>query len=326
MSMSGFRTFPTPAGGISQVKIELREFQYRLVDVFAERPFTGSSLAVFTDARGLTDETMQAVAQELNRAQTAFVFPSADVAAPPRVRVFTPREELPRAEYPTIGTAFALELERGSENQAKQQRVVFESGDGQISVSSFARVMTVRQPVPELGPEYGDTHAAMAILGLTEADRMQGVPLQAATAIESFLVVPLRNRAALERIRFRMDIWERTVRSFLAPRMLAFTRETDRSGATAKLRVFSPSTGILEDAATESACAPLSAYLVRYGFVALQSPQMLLFEQGAEVGRPSYLHVALERNADSVTAVRVGGQCVSVGTGSLWAPFSMAAQ
>lgn len=85
------------------------------------------------------------------------------------------------------------------------------------------------------------------------------------------------------------------------------------------MRAFTPDVGVTEEAASESACGPLAAYLVRYGFLAAESPQMLIIEQGAELGRPSFLHLAIERDADSVTSVRVGGQCVSVGEGRILA-------
>ena len=83
------------------------------------------------------------------------------------------------------------------------------------------------------------------------------------------------------------------------------------------MRVFSPDVGVLEEAATETACGPLAAYLVRYDLIPSKPSQVLAFEQGAEVDRPSFLHVALESSDREVQAVRVGGQCVSVGEGTI---------
>ncbi|MBN2191286.1 MAG: PhzF family phenazine biosynthesis protein [Polyangiaceae bacterium] len=300
-----------------------REFTYRLIDVFAERPFTGAPLAVFTDARGLDPVGMQIIARELNRPQTAFLFPEPSSEGAPRMRIFTPFGELPAGHYPSIGAAFAMALEQGAQT-TPANRVVFQGEGGPVSVSTFARVMTVRQPAPILGAVYPDTDAALATLGLREDQRMAGVPFQAANGGASYLVMALRNRAALRAIRFRLDIWERTIRRFEGPRIAAFTLETDRAGSTAKLRVFAPDSGVEEEPASETVCGPLAAFLVRYGFLAAESPQMLLLEQGAEVGRPSFLHVAIERNADSVTSVRVGGQCVAVGEGKILAQVTLA--
>src|SRR5437879_246119 len=83
-------------------------------DVFTARALEGNSLAVFPDARGLTDDQMQAIAREMNLSETTFVLPrDAATEREPgiRVRIFTVQEELPFAGHPTLGTAFVL---RGS--------------------------------------------------------------------------------------------------------------------------------------------------------------------------------------------------------------------
>ena len=300
----------------------LRRFRYLLVDVFAESPYTGAAVAVFTDARGLGSETMQSIARELNREQTSFAFPARDPKAHLGVRIFTPELELARAQCSTIATAFALDYERGLEQKRNVERIVFDGTDGPVSVSSFARLLTAAQPNPELGELFSDSDAAIACLGLTHADCMTGEPIQLASSGDPFYIVSIRNRAALRKIRFRRDIWERTLQHTDAPKLIAFTLETERSNSTATMRVFSPDIGVLEQAATEMACGPLAAYLVRYGFVAAESPQLLVFEQGAYVGRPSFLHAVIERDEASVTSLRVGGQCVSVGEGTVIAPVS----
>ena len=83
--------------------------RYVVADVFTDRPLTGNPLAVFTDGRGLDDETMQRVARELNLSETVFVFP-AEQGGTARIRIFTPLQELPFAGHPTLGTAFVLGL------------------------------------------------------------------------------------------------------------------------------------------------------------------------------------------------------------------------
>src|ERR1019366_1274172 len=78
---------------------------YALVDVFAERVLEGNQLAIFTDARGLSTEQMQALARETNLAETTFIVPEEDESQGVRVRIFTVQEELPFAGHPTLGTA-----------------------------------------------------------------------------------------------------------------------------------------------------------------------------------------------------------------------------
>src|SRR5271156_6883205 len=88
-----------------------RRFPFVQLDVFSARPFEGNSLAVFPDARGLSDQEMQAIAKEMNLSETTFILPrdpAIERERGVRVRIFTVQEELPFAGHPTLGTAFAL--------------------------------------------------------------------------------------------------------------------------------------------------------------------------------------------------------------------------
>src|SRR5712671_6661439 len=83
-----------------------REFAFRIVNVFAEERVAGNPLAVFENARGLSDNEMQALALQFNLSETTFILPS-DVADA-RVRIFTPTFEMPFAGHPTLGTAHVV--------------------------------------------------------------------------------------------------------------------------------------------------------------------------------------------------------------------------
>src|SRR5690349_23906883 len=98
-------------GVIRRFFAAMKPYSYRLLDVFTNVPFGGNPLAVFTDARGLSDAQMQSIARELNLSETTFVLPPKDTQNHYWVRMFTPLAELPAGGMPTIGTAFALALE-----------------------------------------------------------------------------------------------------------------------------------------------------------------------------------------------------------------------
>jgi len=86
-------------------------YDFVQLDVFTQTPLTGNPLAVFTDARGLTDKQMQALAREMNLSETTFALPrepELEATYGKRVRIFTTREELPFARHPTLGTALYL--------------------------------------------------------------------------------------------------------------------------------------------------------------------------------------------------------------------------
>ena len=82
--------------------------RYYVVDVFAERPYAGNQLAVVIGTAGLSDETMQQVAAEMNFSETTFVAPEPEANGGYRVRIFTPQREIPMAGHPTVGTAWVL--------------------------------------------------------------------------------------------------------------------------------------------------------------------------------------------------------------------------
>ena len=95
-----------------------RRLPYVLMDVFTDRPLEGNQLAIFTDARGLSTEQMQAIARETNLSETTFIFPrdiEDDHRAGTLVRIFTVQEELPFAGHPTLGTAYFLHRFGGSD-------------------------------------------------------------------------------------------------------------------------------------------------------------------------------------------------------------------
>lgn len=291
-----------------------RRYHYLLVDVFTDARFSGSPLAVFTDARGLGTEAMQRMARELNLGETTFVFPAASAQHDFSVRIFSPRAELPTGGHPTIGTAFALS--RGGDSEPG--RLVFDDRDGPVSVSMLSPVTTTRQALPTFGACYMERHTAAAILSLHADDLVPALPLQAVSSSIPYLLLPIASAQALSKIRFRQDIWERTVRHFEAPHLYAFSTQTDDPASTAKGRAFTPALGVTEMAASESACGPLAAYLLEHGLVSLETEAFMIFEQGSEIGRPSYIHVTAAQAEGRLSEIRVGGQCVVVGEGALF--------
>lgn len=106
---------------------------FKQVDVFTSQGFKGNPVAVVMNADGLTQESMQAIANWTNLSETTFILPATDPNADYRVRIFTPKSELPFAGHPTIGSAFAL-LESGVISPT-DNRVIQECGAGLISLT-----------------------------------------------------------------------------------------------------------------------------------------------------------------------------------------------
>src|ERR1700761_4900955 len=121
-------------------------YEFVTVDVFTDRRFGGNPLAVFPDARGITDGEMQSLAAEFNLSETTFVLPPADPANTARVRIFNRRHEMPFAGHPNVGTAWVLR-DRGD-------KLRFEEIAGLVEVEIADGRPTIAAPQPlSLGAE-----------------------------------------------------------------------------------------------------------------------------------------------------------------------------
>jgi trans-2,3-dihydro-3-hydroxyanthranilate isomerase len=101
-------------------------------DVFTDRRFGGNPLAVVLNGDGLTAEQMQSIAAEFNLAETTFVFPPRDPSHTHKVRIFTPRAELPFAGHPNIGTAFVVAASGSSQERVVNDPLIFEEKAGLV--------------------------------------------------------------------------------------------------------------------------------------------------------------------------------------------------
>src|SRR5689334_23690782 len=128
----------------------MARFSFITVDVFTDRRFGGNPLAVFPDARGLSDADMQALASEFNLSETTFVLPPSDKANTARVRIFNRRHEMPFAGHPNVGTGWVL----ARQGRAKNGMLRFEELAGLVEIEAGADAITIAAPQPlSLGPE-----------------------------------------------------------------------------------------------------------------------------------------------------------------------------
>lgn len=290
-----------------------RRYPFVQLDVFSSRPFEGNSLAVITDARGLTDAEMQAIAKEMNLSETTFILPR-DVAVEQergvRVRIFTVGEELPFAGHPTLGTAFALRGSSGAAEIALDLNVGtipvrFEETPGQPAFGE----MTQKDPV--FGIEH-DREAVVRAAGLNDGDIDPSLPVLTVSTGLPYTVVPLRGLEAIRDL--HVDI--RAASEYLDKADSRFfyfvTRETVDPSARLHARMIFYNG---EDPATGSAAGCCSAWMVACGVA--NSGERVMIEQGIEMKRPSRIFVRAEKKDDRVVNVRVGGNAIEVLRGEL---------
>ncbi|MGA7159010.1 MAG: PhzF family phenazine biosynthesis protein [Acidobacteriaceae bacterium] len=301
-----------------------RTHSYSVLDVFAEGPLEGNPLAVFHDARSLSDEEMQALARETNLSETTFVFPE-DAATEARdgvrVRIFTTQEELPFAGHPTLGTATWLYLNRPALRDA--QRVTLKLNVGPVPVEFEEQRMGVPGLVATMtqkDPKFGEVHdrAEIArVLGLEAEDlSAEHAPQTVSTGLP-FCMVMLRSMEAAGRLRLS----PREAQEWAARHngeffyCIARVGDDEASGATwhARMQFYGG-----EDPATGSAAGCCISWLVKAGLVAADVG--VVIEQGIEIGRPSRITVRASREGERVHSVRVSGRTICVAEGRFFLP------
>jgi trans-2,3-dihydro-3-hydroxyanthranilate isomerase len=282
----------------------MRGFRYVVCDVFTDVPLAGNQLAVFTDARDLDPLTMQALAREMAFSETVFVLPPQAEDADVRIRIFTPRAELPFAGHPTLGSAFVL----GGPLQKIVIRI--ETGAGVVPVElerEGAQIVFgwMEQPLPRW-QSYERPEELFAALGVSGS----GLPVEAYTNGPTFVYVELESAAAVAALapdlNMLVQILEDGVSCFA------------RADGGWKTRMFAPADGVPEDPATGSAAGPLAVHLARHGRIAFG--EEIVISQGVELLRPSTLYARVEGEGDRIDRVLVGGSAKIVARGEFRLP------
>lgn len=301
---------------------------YLHYDVFTSTPFEGNQLAVFTDARGMSAATMQALAREMNFSESTFVLPPESPGTDVRMRIFTPGSELPMAGHPTIGTTFALAdtgvIEPGRERFVfglgvgpTPVELTWSSASSEPSVLDFAwmdqQLPIVREPS---SPEVDIVRA----IGLSAAARADGLPIEEISCGVPFLYVPLASRAAVDDAEPDLAALRGLRSAFADGRnaVFLFAVEPEGSEVTVYSRMFAPGLGVPEDPATGGASGPLGCYLAAHGLIPPDQWPRIVSLQGAKMGRPSRIHIRITaETTQAITRVQVGGRAVKIGAGTI---------
>ncbi|KRB61517.1 phenazine biosynthesis protein PhzF [Rhizobium sp. Root708] len=297
---------------------------YSVYDVFTDRKLAGNPLAVIFDGDDLSDEAMQAIAKEINLSETVFVRQSDNPAYTARIRIFTPGRELPFAGHPTVGTAIAL-AERAQAGTPLDSVCVLEENIGPVRCAvklsaegaSFAefdlprKSQQINMPLDKIG-------IAQALsLKQTEIGFENHVP-SLWTAGVAFLLIPVHDVGAVQRMEFDPQLWEATVPFVDGALASAYIYCRGGVNHVAKFhaRMFASGMGIVEDPATGSAAAALSGAIHHFDRLT-DGHHGVLIEQGVEMGRPSFIHLHMDIEGGAIANARIGGQAVRLASGTL---------
>ncbi len=294
--------------------------RYVTADVFTDRMFGGNPLAVVLDAERLSTAEMQAIALEFNYSETTFVLPPDDPAHTAKVRIFTPRIEVPFAGHPNIGTAFALAREKRHAGAAAEGTFVFEEAAGLVPMKLLAeRGLTIGAEL--LAPEALSRRTiisreiASACLSLDPGDIAMRVHAPQIVSVGlPFLVVELDSRESLRRSRPNLAAHAELLPLDGADAIFAYWRARGEDSAQESVlhaRMYSPLDGIIEDPATGSACAATIALLATLETDARPERDWRI-HQGVDMGRPSLLLGRTARLDGATMETRIGGRCVAM--------------
>jgi trans-2,3-dihydro-3-hydroxyanthranilate isomerase len=297
-------------------------YEFVQLDVFTKTPLTGNPLAILADARGLTDQQMQALAREMNLSETTFILPrepQVEAEEGKRVRIFTVEEELPFAGHPTLGTALYLLSTAAS----GADEMVLDLNVGKIGVrfSSDSNNRSNRVAGDVFGemrqrdPEFGSTLApdkVTGVLGSGGSEIAAEWPSQIVSTGLPFAIVPIRDSKTLANLKPDL-VRAGVLLEGTGARFCYFICPEERQGRLeVRARMFFYGG---EDPATGSAAGCAVSWLVRHGVA--KSDQQILIHQGVEARRPSEIFVRATRDGDKVTNVRVGGYAVEVLRGAV---------
>lgn len=275
------------------------------VDAFTTVPYTGNPAAVVFDCEGLSGAAMQRIALEMNLSETVFVLPPEDAAADYKVRIFTPRNELPFAGHPTLAAAHAM-IERGLE--PKQPGLIRqECGIGLIPVEIRDEGLVMTQGRPEHRGVPIDAALAAKMLGCP-VGALATHPIEVVSTGVPWTVVALDALSSIEKLQPDLRLIETVCRENRSPGITCFVPAKD---ADYRLRTFAPGDGIVEDPVCGSGNGSVAAYIARH-----LKPGANAFayraEQGIEMGRPGQVIAEVEGEA-----IRIGGKAVTVLDGFL---------
>lgn len=282
---------------------------FKQVDVFTQKPFFGNPVAVVLDAQDLKTEEMQRVAAWTNLSETTFVFPASAREADYRLRIFSPKQELPFAGHPTIGSAHAV-IESGfAAPHSGRLRQECLAGVIDLSVEETATGKRIFLKAPEAKISALDDDSARLMqtaLGIRQPFTYPPARVDVGVV---WLVAQLENSQAVAALQPEMDTVLKLSIATNAAGITVFGKSDDEVSGL-HVRSFAPALGVAEDPVCGSGNASVGAFLVHTGIKSYGAD--FIARQGMQVGRDGEVWVRLDHNA-----VQIGGYAITCVDGTL---------
>jgi PhzF family phenazine biosynthesis protein len=284
--------------------------RFKQVDVFTQRPFFGNPVAVVIDAAGLKTEEMQRIAAWTNLSETTFVLPASSRDADYRLRIFSPKQELPFAGHPTIGSAHAV-IESGfampHDGGLRQECL---AGVIDLSVQDTAAGKRIFLQAPEVKiSAIDDNHARLLATALRITQAWTHPPVRIDIGVV-WLVAELADTNAVSALQPDMDAVLKISIATGAAGITVFGK-SDHDVSGPHVRSFAPALGVAEDPVCGSGNASVGAFLVHTGLVKSYGTEFIAC-QGMQVGRDGQVSVRIDQHA-----IQIGGYAITCVDGTL---------
>lgn len=293
----------------------MRTYSVYQVDSFTRDKFTGNPAGVVPRADGLTEESMQSIARELNNSETAFIFSSQSDEYDVHVRFFTPLREVPICGHATVAAHYVRAMENGLGNV----RVYQKTGAGILPVDILREGDDLSIVMTQAKIQFGsviegpDRETMLRALGLKESDLKAGYPLQIVSTGHSKVMVAVQSPVTLHALRPDDNALTAVSQAIGCNGFFVFTTDWSQDDIPVHGRMFAPALGIREDPVTGNANGPLGAYLVHHRLVRHDGRSFTFkAKQGEAMHRPGIIGVEVAIENGEPALVKISGDAVIV--------------
>ena len=288
----------------------MQTLQFKQVDVFTQKPFLGNPVAVVIGAEGLPSEAMQRIARWTNLSETTFVLPPSSAEADYRLRIFTPKQELPFAGHPTLGTAHVVIESDFAAPRGGKLRQECLAGLIELTVedTESGKRILLRTPQAKVS-RLTDHHHRRLAGGLGAAGDSSPPPLRVDVGVV-WLVANVGNAPEVAKLEPDLHTLLELSRETQAAGVTVFGRSDDGHSAL-HVRSFAPALGVPEDPVCGSGNASVAAFLLHTGMLKDIGGEYIA-RQGMQVGREGQVTVRIDG-----TSIQIGGYAVTCVDGSL---------
>lgn len=289
--------------------------KYRIyqIDAFTKKQFEGNPAGVVPNADGLTDSQMQAIARELNNAETAFILSPTASDHDIWIRFFTPTTEVPLCGHATISAHYVRAIENNLSSCTIQQR----TGVGILPVEVLKTDSDYRVNMTQGSFEISDPierkiqDEIIKALSLSPHDLDERCPIQIASTGHSKVIIGINKREKLNNLKPNLSRLTDISKKIGCNGFFVFTFDSDATDILTHGRMFAPAIGIPEDPVTGNANGPLGGYLVHHKFLdASNGAISFLSKQGEAMQRPGIVEVTIEVENGIPSKVQVSGDAI----------------